>query len=281
MAGEMGVTEIAASSQALISSIVQDVLKAKAQLLPTVMDYSSMVGPGDKSVAINKRTQFTQETKAENTDFTKQVLTFSADTIALTDHEGTYAVLEDIAKFQSKPNVVAEIASEMAAELAKDIDDKILVQLKLASSSAPDHILDYIDTAGDVIALGDIANARYLLNVQNVPFEDRWLIASPKKESELLQIDNFRNANLYGSREALLNGEIGSIYGFRVLVHPSLADDDTLFYHKSHVGFARQMEPTFESDRHLASASTEFLMQNLYGSKVLDSGLRGVYYSGV
>ena len=277
---EIGVTEVTASSQEIVSSIVQDVLKQKSILLPTVMDYSSFAIPGSDMVKIPRRTQFAAADKTENTALVAQELTFSVDTINLTTHKAIYASLERIAGVQNMVNTEAEIIKEMAAELALQVDKDLLTQLKAVSTAAPDHLLDYVDTVGDVIAAADILEARRLLNVQNVPQEDRFMLISPTKEKEILSIPTFVEVDRYGPNDAISNGELGRIYGFRVMMHTQLAAAESLFYHKSHVGYASQLNAEFKKDQDLSKVADEYLLHSIYGATVLDTGKRGVFYNG-
>lgn len=279
---EIGATEVGATRQDLVASLVQETLKQRSILMPTVTDYSRFAVPGSKSVLIPKRTQFTAADKAENTSLTAQEITFTGDTINFDKHKAIYAELEDIAGLQSNVDVRGEIVREMAAELALQVDKDIIAELKLVSTSSPDHILDYAAAATDVIALTDIAEARRLLKKQNLTFMDDeyYMVISPDQEKNMLGIENFISAERYGAREALLNGEVGRVFGFKVLVHNELAADDALMYHKSHVGMAMQANPSFETDRSLKQVAEEFLLNQIYGVKVLDSGVRGVYFNG-
>lgn len=277
---EIGLTEVSATSQAIVANVVQTVLKQESILMPTVDDYSRFAVAGASSVKVPRRTQFTAANKSENTALSSQEIVFSSDEISLNLHKAIYAKLERRAGAQANVNVAAEILVEQAKELALQIDKDLIVQLKLASSSAPDHILDY-DTAGGPIAQTDILEARKLLNIQKVPMQDRFMVISPVQEKAMLSIADFVRADAYGSAGGLINGELGRIYGFTVLMHTELADVDSLFYHKSHVGMAMQLAPEYKTDFDLASVSDEFLLHQLYGVKVMDSGKRGVYLNGV
>jgi N4-gp56 family major capsid protein len=277
---EIGFTEVSATTQDVVSSIVQETLKEKAKLMPTIADYSQFASKGTNRVPVPRRTQFSAADKTENTDLTAQEITFAADIIDISLHKAIFAKLEDIADIKAVPNVQAEIVQEMANEVALQFDRDVITELKLASTAAPDHLVDYVDGAGDTLALADIANARALLNRQNVPMADRYMMISPEKEKNLLNIENFISAEKYASREALLEGEIGRIFGFSVMVHNELSDLESLFWHKSAVGYAMSLNPSFEQDRDLKSASTEYLLQNLYGVQVLDSGKRQVFING-
>ena len=56
----------------------------------------------------------------------------------------------------------------------------------------------------------------------------------------MLNLAQFINADQYGGREALLNGEIGRVFGFRVIVSNLLADAEAYAYHRSCLAFASQ-----------------------------------------
>lgn len=278
---EIGLTEVSATSAAVVANVVQTVLKQKSILMPTVDDYSRFAVKGSLSVGVPRRTQFAAADKTENTGLTAQELTFAADTISLNKHKAIYASLERIAAEQATPDVQAEILVEMAGELALQIDKDIIVQLKLVSTAAPDHLLDYANSPTDTLAQADILEARRLLNVQSVPMQDRFLVVSPDQEKALLSIADFVRADAYGSANGLMNGELGRIYGFTVLMHTSLAGVDSLAYHKSHAGMAMQIAPEYKTDFDIPKVADQFLLHQLYGVKVMDSGKRGVYYNGV
>ena len=280
MANEIGVTEIDAVSQDVVANVVQQVLKQESILIPTIDDWSRFATKGAKSVQAPRRTQFAADDKSENTDLTAQVLTFSADAILLNKHKAIYAKLERIAGMQAMPEVQAEILIEQAKELALQADKDIIVELKLVKTAAPDHLLDYANTPTDTVQQTDILEARKLLNIQKAPLQDRFLLISPDQEKAMLLISDFVRADTYGNANGLMNGELGRIYGFTVLMHTELAVVDTIAYHKSHVGWASQMAPEFRQDFDLKSVSDEFLLHAVYGTKVLDGGVRGVYFNG-
>lgn len=273
---EISYTELSATSMAIVSALVQETLKQKAILLPTISDYSSFAQKGASSVKVPRRTQFAAADKAENTDLTAQEITFAVDEILLSKKKAIYAKVELQPEYQSVVNVQAEVIQEMAAELALQVDKDIITQLLATSAAAPDHRIQYANTPTDTIQQTDILEARRLLNVQNCPLTDRYMVIHPTQEKAMLLLSDFVRADSYGSPNGLREAELGRIYGFTVLMHNSMTNPNSLFYHKSHVGYATQMQPQFDSDKELKSVSMQYLMHLLYGVLVLDSGKRGV-----
>ena len=277
-----------ATEMDVISSIVQDELKRSAKLRPTISDWSSMAVKGVKSIDIPRFSTSFSGPAAQNvdgtTETTAQTLVFAADTISLDQWVTLPYEIPDRVSEQSMLNLEAELAKSAGADMGNFIDDKIITELKLGSASSPDHLVGLGSDTGGVgtaIALADIAKARRLLNRQNVPQDDRYFLIPPEMEETVIGLDNFRNADKYGSREALLQGEVGQIYGFRVIVHNGLAANEAVAYHKTAVGIAVQQEVKFESRRlTLKLQSTEYSFALGMGVEVLDAGKRNVYFLG-
>lgn len=270
---QIGLTEVSATSMDVVASIVQDTLKQEAKLLPLIMDYSAFAIKGAANVKIPRRSTFAAADKAENTALTAQELTFAVDTLALDKNKAIYVALERVAELQATPNVEAEIIMEMAKELALQVDKDIAAQLLLASSSSPDHRVAFV---GSDVAQADLVNARYLLNVQNVPMDNRYLGIAPDQEKALLSISDFIRADAYGSAGGLVAGEIGRVYGMTVVMSNVFTAARAIVWHKSAVSFAQQLQPEYNTDVDLKNTAKEYLLQHVYGCKVLDSGKRQV-----
>lgn len=270
---QIGLTEVSATSMAVVASIVQDTLKQEAKLLNTISDYSAFAAKGALSVKVPRRNTFSAADKTENTALTAQELTFAVDTISLDKNKAIYAALEKIAEVQATPNVEAEIVMEMAKELALQVDKDIYTELLLASAAAPDHRIAFV---GASVAEADLLEARYLLNVQNVPMDGRFLVVAPDQEKALLGISNFIRADAYGSAGGLINGEIGRVFGMTVVMSNVATASRAIVYHKSAVGFAQQLSPEYQTDYDLKNTAKEYLLNHIYGVEVLDSGKRQV-----
>ena len=94
----------------------------------------------------------------------------------------------------------------------------------------------------------------------------------------LLALADFVDADKWasGSESAKLNGVIGRVYGFNVVISNVATDDGAVLFHKSHVGFARQMAPRVQSQYQIEHLADRVSLDHIYGAKVLDSGKRGV-----
>jgi len=271
----MGKTEIDAASKAEIANIVQSFLIQESKLIPTISNYSNLAVPGAKSVALPRSGGFTVGSKIENTAVDAQAITYAADTITFDQHKFVQFLLEDIADIQANIPVVQDAVMKATKALSLDIDLAIIEELKLASASAPDHLINFIDTATDVVAKADILAARKLLQDQNIEATECFIGIGPEKEAELLAIESFIDASKYGSNEPIMNGEIGKIYGMRVIMHTGFSDF-MCTWHPSAVGLAVQNGMRYQTDKDLANLAMRHSIDVLYGVEVLDSGKRNV-----
>lgn len=282
-AGATGATE-----NDVISSIVQDELDKAAKLRPTIKDVSSMIGKGDKSLDMPKYdTSFTapqpQNPDGSTTvDFQSPVL--GVDTLNLNDWVNLPYRIPDRVSKQSRVNLETELAASAGRKMGIYMDDQIIVQLRLASAATPDHLrgLDGTATAGaGVFGLGTISTADQLLNEQNIEEGNRWMVIPPAQKKTLIDLDDFHNADRYGSREALITGEIGNIYGFRTMVHNGLAANEAFFYHKDCVAVAVQTSVEFETQRaDVRLKATDYSFALGMGQTVLQDGKLQVYCLG-
>lgn len=270
----MGVTETSAAALANVASMAQSFLIQKSVLLPTVTNYSSLAVKGASSIKLPRSGGFTVGTKAENTAVDAQVITYAADTISFS-HRAIQFLVEKLAEKQSVVDVVSDAVMKATAALALDLDAQILTELNLASSSGPDHQINFIDTSGDVIAKGDILAARKLLIDQNVNPRECYIGVGSEKEAELLALADFVQAERYGSNTPIMNGEIGMIYGMKVIVHTSIPDY-MLVWHPSAVGYAFSQPIELDFQKDLANIGTRYGLDFIFGAEVLDSGKRCV-----
>jgi len=276
----------AATEREIILSIVQDELLRASMLRPTVTEYPA--NPGEKSVSIPKFSASFDGPADINTDGATvsdfQDIAFAVDTIDLTEHKAIPYRITDRASLQSSVNVKAEAAKSAGKQMGIYMDDQIIARLREASAATPDHKIDLDGAAvagvATALTLDGITEARRLLNVQNLNSE-RWMVLSPDLEKDLLDLDQFRNAEKYGSREALLNGEIGRVYGFRVMVHNGVSSNEAFAYEKEAVGIAVQQEVKFEEQRaDVRLQATDYAFTMLMGSVVLDGGKKVVHLQG-
>ncbi len=266
----------------LILAMVQDELARNAIVRPTVLDLSSQVESGIKSIEIPRYdTHFTDpSTQPQDGDSTEQTVNFDNDVLNLDVWKTLPWSIPDQVALQSRIPLESELARSAGQKMAVFIDDQIIAKLKLASSAAPDHVIQMTGAGNAVLTLADISNARMLLKKANVPQDGLVMLISPEQEKAVIDMDTFHNADSYGSREALLNGEVGRIYGFKVIVSNGLSGAEAIFYHRTAVAFAAQKNVSYETRRaDLTKQKTQYSFSLGMGFVLLEEGRKQVFYN--
>jgi N4-gp56 family major capsid protein len=269
-------SDVSATALDPISAMVQMFLSQHAVLLPSIMDATSSVGPGQDSASYPRGVGFTAETVPDDdtTLLQAQVSTWAVDKMDLDQHKAVLVALKDRANIQSVVNQIGEVQIRSGQAIVDAIEAAIYAALAATSASAPDHRVVF-DTSG-VIALSDLSNAAYLLDVQNVPQDDRFVVINPKQKKQIRNLGDFTDASKYGNNSVLMTGEIGEIFGFKILATNACTVDRAVAYHRTHAVFAMQQALRFKMQDDLDQVATKCLMTALYGVKTLDSGKRGV-----
>ena len=269
--------EIQAMSRAEISPAIQTYLQQESILINLVQDFSYLVTKGSKSVTPPRSGGFSVKRKQSNTQTDVQSVTYSGDTINLTNHDYIQWENEEIAESQSVPDLVADETLKATADLGYDFDLKVVEQFKSASSTSPDHAVSF---AGSTLARADILTARKLLLDQKIkPVPGRIKMGvGPLREKEMLNIDDFIDASKFGSNIPVSNGQIGRVFGMDVYVSTAF-ENDVFYWVEDAVGQAWQRRLTFDMQKDLRNLGMLYSLDWRYGVSILDSGKRVVYQS--
>lgn len=285
MAAITSAADTAATEMTLITQIVQAELLENTIVLGSVMDHSGLVMSGIKSVDIPRFEADTTpgsgrfgDPSTQNPDGETaaplQTASLTVDTIDLDQWKNMpYRIPDRVAK-QSRVPLEAELARKAGREFAIYMDKQIISVLDTMTNT-----IAYADTVNEKLALADITEARKDLNRRNVPQSDRVLLISPEKELDMLNLDNFLHADKYGAREALLNGEIGKVFGFRVLVSNLLTEFQAFAYHRECVGYAIQSSVDFETQRADVNVrATDYSYAIGWGFTLMYAGEKGIKF---
>lgn len=228
-----GNTQLDPVKQALIAEIVQRELAFQAKLLPTVTDFSALVGKGDKSISIPKSASFTVENRATGTASEIQTAAFAVDTILLNRRATITWLIDSMDEFQSKPNVMGWYTQLAGQSHGRDIDNQVLASLEAVFSNSTGLT--------GVMSLAKILDARRYLLERHAIMQNVVLTCSPEFESELLTLDEFKRADVYGQPVIPNLTPVGFVYGIPVVVHSGMTGRNAYVYEKGGVGIAFQL----------------------------------------
>lgn len=259
-----------------IKKEVQENYYKRAVVAQTIVNASSMVAPGSKSITFPTVSSAAMQDKTAGVALSDAGFTLDGDVMNLDKNKAIYTTIEDRSELQTVPNLGATVVREFAKAWVDQLESDVIAEIKNVSTAAPDHLIPLDDGVGTEITQSQILEARKLLNDQKLPMSERFIALSTKQEKAMLSIADFVRADSYGNASGLVNGTIGRIYGMDVVIANGLGDDEAVVYHKDHMAWASQQTPKFERDRDIKNLSDEFSLSLLYGVKALRGGIYGV-----
>lgn len=267
-------TDTAAIIEKRVSEIVTETLIQEAVALGAVRDYSGQVGPGMDRLDVPLFSELAIQDVSESAEMTPQSITLATAQLSLNRHKAIPFSISDKANVQSKARLVDVTVRNGARSLAAEIDDYMfgVVDANVAGSNR---------VALTANPLADIALAKKIMDAENCPKSNRYMVASPGFVQALLSASGIIDADKYGSAEPKQAGFVSRVYGFTVLESSSasIIDDGFQCFHMDALGFARQISPKFERDRNVLGQRDDYSLTHLYGGINLDpAGLRMVVF---
>jgi N4-gp56 family major capsid protein len=264
-------TDTASIIEKRVSAIVTEALQQEAVALSSMSDFSAQVGEGMDRLDIPLFTPINVQDVVEGSDLTPQSISVLTAQLELNRHKAIPFSIGDKAMVQSKASLVSEQVKMGAMSLASEMDDYCFGLINSNVAGANRKAL----TVGDPLA--DLAEAKRLLDENNVPKAGRYVTATPAFIQSLMGDSNVINADKYGSSNAIQAGYVTRIYGFSLLESSSSSIIDGGFqaYHQNAIGCARQLGVKFEKERRVLGLRDDYVMSHLYGAVNRDpSGLR-------
>lgn len=274
---QAGVADV--SLAAIASQDVQNQLADQAVLINTVLNLSDRVGPGMKSIAIPKVSGMAATAiPGDGSESTSSGMTLAVDTLQLTSKREVADYIYDTA-LDSAVDLKESFFANAPGVMVEDIESKIYAELDGASASNPDHVLQMSGASNLVPTIADIRLAAKLLDEQKVPQSDRYLVVTPNIKHAILAFSEVSDASKFGNAQAIQNGYIGELYGFKILMSNQVTANTMVAYHKSALAFAFQKELTVVNSRNEEKAREFVAIRGHYGQKVLAAGKRCILFN--
>jgi hypothetical protein len=152
--------------------------------------------------------------------------------------------IDDIDATQSNIPIMNELTQDSAYQMKIAIDTQVLGSVYADAGNAISTL-----TMSAINVLNWIIDAEVIMEEQNLPTENRWLIIPPKAAG-YIQKSDLKNVSLTGDntsviRSNLNNGRLGQIGGITLYVSNCLAHTGTTYQciagHKSAITFAAQI----------------------------------------
>ena len=215
MAGTLVTTNIVQTAVAM----GLDALREQIALAKIVnRNYESRIGPGaSQGSTVNVAVPSAITTRSVTADVVPPAVTAVTPTsvaVSLDQWKEAPFAMSDQAVSQVQQGIIPMQMSEAVKSLSNTIDNYIWSLL----TAAANPIYGYVGTAGTTPFASDTSaylDARAVLNNQLAPVDNRFCIIDADAEANALGLTSFADASASGSRETIVEGDIGFRLGAR------------------------------------------------------------------
>ena len=187
-------------------------------------NYEGQIRQQGDTVHINSIGAVTVDDYTRNTDISDPEILTTTDQTLLVDQAKYFNLqIDDVDAAQASGDMM-DAAMQRAAYALSDVSDAYLLGV-IATGAASGNIIGSSTAVGLTVdnVYDNIVDMRVKLDKANTPESGRYLVVPPEVYALLLKDDRFVKASDGGtSNSVLLNGEIGSIAGFRVYMSNNL-----------------------------------------------------------
>lgn len=222
------------------------------------------------TVHITSIAEMTADAITPGTALTPVAPTETEQTLVIDQYYGKAIEIQDMLKRQSKYDLRKPYADVIGFALAKAIDGSLLAQWNNVTAS-------HKQTAVANLTFNGIVDAHGLLDEDNVPQEDRYMVVNWAGLADLRKLDEFKSYNETGEVGLVEKkmGIVGSIYGAPVFLTNAVVNTGGsykfLLFHKSAFAIAVQQQPEMESDRDILKKADLLSGSCLWGVKTVRS----------
>lgn len=266
-----GNTELDATKQDLIASLVQRELAYKAKLLPYFTDVSTFAIPGARSISFPKLTSFTVVDREEGVAGDATALTATVDKLDLNINAYVAYVVDAMTKKQNNVQAEMEFAKRAASAHGRYVDRKIIDAIRPAAGS----FINDIATAANV-TYENLTDMQELYLLANGMLEDGVWLTSVTQNKVLTSLPEFKDTSAFGEM-VVRDGYVKQILGMPVVIHNGLLGPDLFLCSKESLAFGFQSAPAMDEQpaNEYGVGATRVAVDQLFGVKALHTGESG------
>lgn len=271
------IPEVEVTRMDFIVEFVQRELAAAAKMLPLVTNVSEFALPGLKSISFPKLGSFEVQKLGTNQRADAQALTATEDQLDLDQLASVQFIMKRQAELQSRlqfeQSLIGRAGSAHGRQVDKDILDELIPNAASSVAYLPGNIED------------NILETVQKLDENDAPEEGRFVVFRPAQKKLLLGVENFVQADRYGSRVPLVTGELGMAYGLRFVMSninsDNYMDGVMVGFHREALGVGFQMNPMIDEAPAIeyGAGSKRVAVDQLYGVKSMQGGAYAVVIS--
>lgn len=217
---------------------------------------------GGNKLNIPFMSQYNARDKASGTAVTYDANTETEIELTINKHKYLAFTIEDIAKVQSNYALQQLYRGAQTEAIARAID----TDLASLHASAGTNV-----SGGATVDDADILSVVVALDLANVPQTERAGVVGAKVMNDLRNVNKYVTYDQTGKTGLAVSGKglIPNVYGFDIHMSNNVVDDTTnthsLFFHKSAIGLAIQLKPTYKMEDSVDVIGVKSVLHTIYG----------------
>jgi len=222
----------------LRDEVIQSLQGSDLILSKTITDLTPKVKVGSNTVTIPNVVGLSLSNVVAGTRATSGGMTTTGDALLLSSSKQVPEYISYADGMDSAVDLEAAFISVAPRVFAQGLEAAIATSLVTASSLD----FDSVSAVAGVFAITDIAKAKKKLDGARVPKSDRYMAVNADGMEVLASMQEFQDGQKSLSPEALREGVVSMVKGFKVVQSEDIAGTGATlkvcFYHKSAVAFA-------------------------------------------
>jgi hypothetical protein len=263
-----GNTQVGPTKEEMIAQVVQRELIEGSVVASRVTDWSFLAEPGASQIEIPKGGSFTVANRAEGVAGDATVVAYTTDVMPLDFNAYLAWIVDYKSRVQSRIDVQLDLAARAARAHAFYLDQQIIAKLESAGQAT---------TTAGVITYDIVLEMRETYRQRDGRLDQATLLVGTDTEAALLDIDEFKRAEVYG-QAVIPSGVIGRVHGIDVVVSNKVAAESYYLFDRDAVGFGIQAGPSYSEQgaNEFGSQAKRAVLDQLFGTWAGFLGQKGV-----
>lgn len=257
-----GSTQTDALKAELVAAVVQRELIEGAKVAPRCLNVSQFCVPGAKTIDFPKAGSLTVVNRAEGTAGDAAALTYGVDTLPLSFNAYVSWIVDYKSQVQSSIDVQLDTAARAARAHSAYLDQQIIAEL---------------ETAGDATATVGAISYSIILEMMErfLSREGRQdaatLLVGPAVWAQLMNINEFKSAEVYGGQAMIPTGVVGRIHGVEVVMSSKVAASRFYLFDREAIAFGVQAGPSYSEQgaNEFGSQAKRAVLDQIFGVKAM------------
>lgn len=246
----------------LVAAVVQRELIEGSKVAPRCLNVSQFCVPGAKTIDFPKAGSLTVVNRVEGTAGDAAALTYGVDTLPLSFNAYVSWIVDYKSQVQSSIDVQLDTAARAARAHAAYLDNQIIAELEAAGDAT---------TTTGAISYAVVLEMMETFLSREGRQESATLLVGPAVWAQLMNINEFKSAEIYGGQAMIPTGVVGRIHGVEVVMSSKVAATRYYLFDREAIAYGLQAGPSYSEQgaNEFGSQAKRAVLDQIFGVKAM------------